>query len=58
MPVTVLKICKSVEDEIEVAGEFSTEEEAETFAEEAQIDDPDNDYEYIIELPPSRSTDH
>ncbi len=53
MPVTVLKICKTDEYEIQVSGEFKTKAEAEEFAEDAELNASTDEYEYIVELPPS-----
>ncbi len=55
MPVTVLKICKCADDDVEVAGEFATEEEAIEFAQDAYTHDSAHDYEYTIEMPPSQT---
>jgi hypothetical protein len=54
MAFTVLKVSKNSENQIEVVGEFPTEEDAKKFAEDAQKDDASNEYEYIIERPPSQ----
>ena len=57
MPYTVLKISRIVEDRIEVAGEFPDEEEARKFIEAKQSEARQNgvgeDYEYLVEAPPS-----
>ena len=54
MGYTVLKISKTVEERVDVAGEFSNEEEADRCAEDGRKNDPENNFEYIVEKPPSR----
>ena len=57
MPYTVLKISKIAAERVEVAGEFSDEEEARKFVESAQIDAEEHgtreDYDYLVEAPPT-----
>ena len=53
MPFTVLKKSKVTEDQIEVAGEFAEESEAQEFAEESRMNDESDEHEYMIEAPPS-----
>ena len=53
MAFTVLKKSKADERQIEVAGEFTDQAEANKFVEESQLDDTDNEYEYSVEFPPS-----
>lgn len=57
-PITVLKISKIIDGQTDVVGEFSTEEEAQTFVEAAMLaaenDGTVEDHEYIIEMPPQK----
>ena len=54
MGYTVLKISKTVEKRVDVAGEFSNKVEANRCAENGRNNDPDNDFDYIVEKPPSQ----
>lgn len=49
---TVLKLPKTGKDPAEVLGEFNTEDEAQTFLNDAQTDD-NGQFEFRIEHPPS-----
>ena len=53
MGYTVLKINKTLENLVEVVGEFLTEEEADLFAEDGRRKDLGKEYDYIVESPPS-----
>jgi len=54
MPYTVLKVAKSEDDQnIEVAGEFVSLDDARRFAYQSRKHDPTHDYRYLIETPPS-----
>ena len=53
MPFSVLKISKTNADQIEVLGEFSTEQEANDCADGARGNDCSYEFDYLIEMPPS-----
>lgn len=55
MPYSLLKISRTDDDQIEVVGEFNEESDAYKLVEESRLGDPDDEYEYIVEVPPSRS---
>jgi hypothetical protein len=57
LPYTVLKISNASEGHIEVAGEFSDEAGANKFVKDSQLNDPDNEHEYSVEVPPSQLVD-
>ncbi|HVF47141.1 MAG TPA: hypothetical protein VNA17_06220 [Pyrinomonadaceae bacterium] len=44
-------MAKFVEDQIEVAGQFASEEEASEYAQDQQMNDPSNGYDYVIQRP-------
>jgi len=54
-PYSVLKISRVTENDFEVMGEFSNEEEARNFAAECRTNDCSNEHEYRIEYPPSHA---
>jgi hypothetical protein len=54
MAFTVLKVPKTGDDNIEVIGEFPNREDAEKFADETRTPELENEYDYLIEAPPSR----
>lgn len=54
MGYTVLKAPSERPKQIEVVGEFSTEEEARQFAKDAAREGRDDDSDYSVECPPSK----
>ena len=56
MPFTVLKVSKTAEGLIEIAGEFPDETEAHKFLETARSGEDTDDFDYIIEPPPTATT--
>lgn len=52
MPFTVLRVSK-FDDQIEVTAEFEHQDEAEKFVEDSHGDGPGDDYECLVEVPPS-----
>jgi len=55
MPFTVLKTHKTEKGNVEVAGEFPDEDQAQQFidAEQLKADGEDHPYEYALEAPPT-----
>lgn len=53
MPFSVLRIPKDSGGPVEVVAETSTEEEADRIADEAHSGDTANEFEYVVEPPPS-----
>ena len=53
MPISVLKISRTVAGHIEVAGEFPDESAAHKFVEDSQMSNPGDEHEYSVEFPPS-----
>ncbi len=53
MPFSVIKKSKTVEDEMEIAGEFGSEADAQKFVEESLLHDSADEHEYMVEPPPS-----
>ena len=53
-PYTILKVSKQSAKDVEVLGEFETQDEARASAERYQMSDESNAYDYCVECPPER----
>ena len=53
MSFTVLRVPKTAGNQIEVMGEFPNKEGADKFAQETRSNELANEFDYIVETPPS-----